>query len=112
MLLRKEQRALELQEFKDKARKVMETFNINPTPMAINESSFLGKRCIEFTMENFGAAFPLTLNQSNATVVDSGVSSSKAFLFSIRSVRFQTHRGETGQAVIKDFSFQFVAKYV
>ena len=92
---------------KDKARKVMETFNISPTSKAINESSFLGKRCIEFTVANFGAAFPLSLNQPSALASDPGVTPTKAFLFSIRSVNFQTQRGETGQAVIKDFAFQF-----
>ena len=88
----------------------METFDINPTSMAINENSFLEGRCVELTMTNFGAAFPLTLNQSGIPKNDSGETAVKAFLFSIKSLRFQTQRGETSQAVMRGFSFQFVSK--
>lgn len=87
----------------------METFNIGPASEAVDDSSFIGQRCIELTMNNFGAAFPLTLDQNDMTK-DSGEAGFKAFLFSIKSVKFQTQRGETGQAVMKGFSFQFISR--
>ena len=88
----------------------MQTFNIKPTAMAINESNFLGTHCVELTVTNFGAAFPLAFDQGDYTNVDAGDNATKAFLFSIKSVKFQTQRVETGQAVVKGFAFQFVSR--
>lgn len=64
-------------------------------------------------MRDIGVAFPLTLDQE-LEMPQSGRGSTtfKAFLLSIQSVSFGAQRGETGQAVMKNFSFQFVSRYV
>ncbi len=64
-------------------------------------------------MHDIGVAFPLTLDQE-LEMPQSGRGSNtfKAFLLSIESVGFGAQRGETGQAVMKNFSFQFVSRYV
>lgn len=93
----------------------MKTFNVNPrtTPIA-DTGTFFSNRSVKLTVSNFGAAFPLSLDQ-NLEVPHTGARGSlplKAFLLSIRTLEFRTHRGETGQANMKEFSFQFVPRQV
>ncbi|TDL24302.1 hypothetical protein BD410DRAFT_116796 [Rickenella mellea] len=114
LLVRKEQRALELEEFKEKARIIMRTFDVNPrTTPAPATSSFLSNRTVKITMSNVGVAFPLSLDTAIQIPHASmrGSSPLRAFLFSIKSVSFEAHRGETGRAHMDGFSFQFVPRF-
>jgi hypothetical protein len=36
----------------------------------------------------------------------------KAFLFSVKSIKFGTQRGESGEAKMQGLSIQFVSRYV
>lgn len=109
MLLRREQRAIELSEFKGKARKVMQTFNMSPqSKSSINNGNPWGNRMVIFSISNFGVAFPLD-STSERSQQDTAT---RAFLFSIISLGFQSHRGETSQVLMRGFSFQFVSRYV
>ena len=111
VLLRQEQRALELQEFKLKARKVMETFNMNPYTSTTKESTgFLGTRNIKVAVLDFGIAFPLELLNLSSSPMLRGELVTKAFLLSIKSLAFRVQQGKTGQALMKTFCFQFVSR--
>ncbi|KII92575.1 hypothetical protein PLICRDRAFT_134291 [Plicaturopsis crispa FD-325 SS-3] len=111
MLERKEQRALQLQAFKEKTKSVMKTFEVkepvDKTP------SWLEQYTINVVVKNVGAAFPLALDQD----MELGHKGSgdfnavRAFLLSIKSITFATQRGETGEANMENFSFQFVPSF-
>ncbi|KAI5121559.1 hypothetical protein M0805_000740 [Coniferiporia weirii] len=113
MLLRKEQRALELDGFKEKAKKVMNTFNVNPRASSLaRQGAFLSDRTIKVSMSNLGVALPLGLvrRQEDRTTLGED-SATKAFLLSIKSLVFQTQQGESGQALMKGFCFQFIDRF-
>lgn len=114
MLDRKERRAAELEEFKQKTKSVMRTFDVkakDSRPEAA--SNWLTDHTVDLTIKNIGVAFPLALNQDLELPQTGSHDSSavRAFLFSIKSLVFGTQRGETGQAVMKGFSFQFISRY-
>lgn len=109
-MIRAEQRALELAEFKEKTRNVMRTFETKdkpPSPEALQD--WLSAYTIKFMVKNIGLAFPLALDQElkpgsqDSTAVG-------AFLFSIKSLVFGIQRGDSGQAAMKGTSFQFVSR--
>src|SRR5882757_11572069 len=109
-MLRAEQRAIELAEFKEKTRNVMRTFETKdkpPSPDAIRDR--LSNYTIKFTFKNIGFAFPLALDQELGPGSQDS-SAVGAFLFSIKSLVFSIQRGESGQAVMKRSSFQFVSR--
>jgi hypothetical protein len=114
MLDRREQRLLELAAFKEKARQILQTFEVkmlDEQPAA--ESMWLHKYHISVSVNNIGVAFPLSFQRdlgiSKSRTIDS--TAVRAFLFAIKSIAFGTNRGETGQATMKGFSFQFVSRY-
>ena len=115
MLLRKEQRAMELDEFKNKAKKVMQTFNVKPTalPSSASAGSVFGERSIMITMTNFGIVFPLSQERANYSIRDfrEQNSASKAFLICIDRLQFETQKGKRGRFDMKSFCFQFVSRY-
>jgi hypothetical protein len=106
-MLRAEQRAVELAEFKEKTRNVMRTFEVKDKPDAIQDR--LSAYAIKFTFKNIGFAFPLAHNQELKPGSQDS-SAVGAFLFSIKSLVFSIHRGESGQAAMKGSSFQFVSR--
>lgn len=110
-MLRKEQRAAELGDFKEKAKKVMKTFNLNPrkSPL-VQQEKFLDNSIITISMENLGAAFPLNIERKQVSGLESEKTVTKAFLLSIKSLKFQTQRGESGEALMKGFCCQFVSR--
>ncbi|THH07232.1 hypothetical protein EW145_g3529 [Phellinidium pouzarii] len=110
VLMRKEQRALELNGFKEKARKVMKTFNVNTRALA-KQGAYFSSHTIQVSMLNLGVAFPLELNRSQAPEIGMDDAVTRAFLFTIKSFEFQTQRGQSGQALMKDFCFQFVSRF-
>ncbi|KAF7376210.1 hypothetical protein MSAN_00036100 [Mycena sanguinolenta] len=111
---RKEQRAIELAAFKEKAQSILKTFEVPVEDVQAKEQSFwLQSYVIKLSVENIGVAFPLTLDQ-NLEIPQTGSRDStavRAFLFSVKSVKFGTQRGESGEAKIQDLSFQFVSRY-
>jgi hypothetical protein len=115
MLEHKERRAAELKEFKEKTKSVLRTFEVKDKDAEFKEkSTWLSEHTIVMIIKNIGVAFPLALDQDIELPQTGSHDSSavRAFLFSIKSFVFGTQRGETGQAVMKGFSFQFVSQYV
>lgn len=100
-------------EFKEKTKNFMRTFETKArdTTPAYN-SDWLSNHTVELTILNIGVAFPLALNEGIKLPHSSDVNPTavRAFLFSIKSLKFATQRGETGQAVMEGFSFQFVSR--
>lgn len=114
ILDRKEQRALELAAFKEKTQSILKTFEVRIRDDLPPEEkpSLLADYIFNVLVRNVGVAFPLT-HDEDLEIPQTGSRDSnaiRAFLFSIKSIEFGTHRGETGQAVMKDFSFQFVPR--
>ncbi|KAF9268932.1 hypothetical protein L218DRAFT_892586 [Marasmius fiardii PR-910] len=113
MLERREQRSLELAAFKSKAQQILKTFEVVPSHETEGERAqsavpiWLNQYVIEFFIHSVGVAFPLTYDHDNSF----GERAVKAFLFSIKNISFETHRGETGQAKMKGLSFQFVSSF-
>lgn len=113
MLDRQDRRAIELAEFKEKTKSVMRTFETNVKDSgSVKTSTWLSKHTINLTIMNIGVAFPLALNQDLELPQTGSHDSSavRAFLFSTKSLVFGTQRGESGQAEMKGFSFQFVSR--
>jgi hypothetical protein len=93
---------------------VLRTFEINLKEVQRHESSsLLSEYTIKLSIQNIGVAFPLTLDQDLRLPLKGSPDSNavRAFLFSIKSLDFGSHRGERGQAVMHGFSFQFVSRY-
>ncbi|KAG5639402.1 hypothetical protein H0H81_002934 [Sphagnurus paluster] len=113
MLRRKEQRALELLAFKEKTDRILKTFESSIRDMQPEERPSLENYIINVSIQNIGAAFPLTHDQDLQLPITGSRDSTAvpAFLWSIKSIEFGTHRGETGQAGMKSFSFQFVSRF-
>lgn len=113
-MLRKERRAEELREFKEKAMKIMKTFNLSPRKASADKrgrlfdnSSFL------ISMANFGAVFPLDLERKRVSRIALGdQTTTKALLLTIRSFKSETRKGESGDAFMEDFCLQFVSRFV
>lgn len=79
-----------------------------------NDLSWFDEYTTALAIHNIGVAFPLAFDQTvqlprSGSRDDSEV---RAFLFSIRSLVFGTQRGESGQATMKGFAFQFVSRQV
>ncbi|KAG9221064.1 hypothetical protein CCMSSC00406_0005497 [Pleurotus cornucopiae] len=112
MLERREQRQLEVAAFKERTRQLLQTFEAPIKETSASSPPWFSKFNLDISMRDIGVAFPLTLDQE-LEMPQSGRSSNtfKAFLLSIESVRFGAQRGETGQAVMKNFSFQFVSRF-
>ncbi|TFK75375.1 hypothetical protein BDN72DRAFT_832240 [Pluteus cervinus] len=114
VLQRKEQRAAELAAFKEKTQNILRTFEVRVKDIQADEdNSWLDDYTVNVSIQNVGVAFPLTLDKElgvlGATRADTD--SVRAFLFSIKSIGFSSQRGESGQAVMKDFAFQFVPQF-
>lgn len=113
MLVRKGKRAKELDEFKEKARRVMRAFDVKIGDAQTRDDGFWWDSYIlNLHIHNFSIAFPLTLTQElqlprSGSTDEAAV---RAFLFSIKSIVFGTHRGQTGEVTMLGFSFQFVPR--
>ncbi|EJD02702.1 uncharacterized protein FOMMEDRAFT_146573 [Fomitiporia mediterranea MF3/22] len=113
LMHRKENRAAELRGFKEKARNVMTTFNLYPRRSSIaTRQKFLDKSSIAISISNLGAAFPLDLTRRRARKLGLDQElTTKALLLSIKTFKFETQRGESGEAVMEGFCFQFVSRF-
>ncbi|KAK7053326.1 Macrophage colony-stimulating factor 1 receptor [Paramarasmius palmivorus] len=111
MLVRQEQRAHELAAFKEKAQSILKTLEVNAEQQEQKKLiSWLHQYVIEFNIRNVGVAFPLA-HDHVMTLAPEKNRPLRAFLFSIKSVKFGTHRGETGHATMHNFSFQFISSF-
>jgi hypothetical protein len=113
--VRKEQRATEMAEIREKAVSVMRTFEVHgPEARPEPAQSVLGRYSLTFLIKNVGAAFPLVLETEGLPMTGSSrsASSTRAFLLSVKSIGFGSHMGESGQAIMKDLCVQFVSQYV
>ena len=108
--LRQEQRALEVEEIKNKTKRVIRAFEVQKAATPSQRStSFLDNRTLLIEVADIGIAFPLALK--NEIEVDA-IGSVPAFLMSIKSAAFSVKRYESGHASMGRLSFQFVKQYV
>ncbi|KAI0645908.1 hypothetical protein C8Q79DRAFT_910949 [Trametes meyenii] len=113
VLIRQEQRATELAEFKEKTRSLMRTLDVKIGEQTASEKSLLELYTISLGINNIGVAFPLTLAK-DLQMPRSGShddSSVRAFLFSIKTLKFSSQLGENGKASMINFAFQFVTRF-
>ncbi|KAF7321613.1 hypothetical protein MKEN_00682400 [Mycena kentingensis (nom. inval.)] len=111
---RKEQRAIELAAFKEKAQSILKTLEVNvEDEKSSDPNAWLKSYYINVSILNVGVAFPLTHDQT-LEIPQTGSRDSaavRAFLFSIKSIKFGARRGESGEAKMEDLSFQFVSTF-
>ncbi|KAG9009804.1 hypothetical protein FRB93_005075 [Tulasnella sp. JGI-2019a] len=117
MLLRKDQRGLELAEIRKKGKLLRTTLEREASVVPEPSPSWLDQQILTIVVQSIGVSFPLsTRDEFIPASAASGVgafspSSVRAFLFSISSIRFATHRYERGALDIEDFSFQFIPSF-
>ena len=109
MIVRQEQRAIELAAFKEKTQSIIKTFDDKVRDSHLTETTgWLGGYIVDVSIRNIGIAFPLAYDDGQPGLhTATGI---KAFLFSIRSITFKTDRGETGEALMDKLCFQFVPR--
>ena len=92
----------------------MRSFDVKSGNANSQQRSWLDQYNIYLSVRHIGVAFPLAafpdLQMSRSGSRDD-TNAVRAFLFSIRSLDFGTEHGESGDATMKDFSFQFVSRY-
>ncbi|KZT72059.1 hypothetical protein DAEQUDRAFT_664662 [Daedalea quercina L-15889] len=114
VLVRQADRAHELAQFKEKTKNIMKSFDVKSGEADDRQRSWLDQYNIYLTIRHIGVAFPLAalpdLRMSRSGSRED-VAAVRAFLFSVKSVDFGTEHGESGQATMKDFSFQFISRF-
>ncbi|KAK0212569.1 hypothetical protein DFS33DRAFT_1370154 [Desarmillaria ectypa] len=112
MSVRREQRAHELAAFKQKTQSILKSFDVKVRDLEVR-SSWLDNYSIDVNINHIGVAFPLTHDEQLRLPKSGSHDSSavRAFLFSIESLKFGTERGVTGEAHMKNCSFQFVQSF-
>jgi hypothetical protein len=93
----------------------LQTFDVKlPDEESATKSLSLKQYDITVTINNIGVAFPLShhgqLKLPLTGTMDRTVV--RAFLISIKSLAFGVSCGQTGEATMTYFSFQFIPKYV
>ncbi|KAF8325178.1 uncharacterized protein EI90DRAFT_3157032 [Cantharellus anzutake] len=114
MLLRKEQRALELEEMKKKTQRVLQSFESQTQTQ--HRTSPLLNRTMSFSVRSIGIVFPLTLGSEGESMSPSSplntlTERSPAFLFSVAAMDFVTRREETGSVRMQRCAFQFISSF-
>lgn len=93
----------------------MRSFDVKIGESQDVETSWMDEYSITVSILNIGVAFPLAghsdLQMSRSSTQNETIAV-RAFLFSIKSLVFGTEHGESGQAAMKGFSFQFVQRYI
>ena len=93
----------------------MRSFDVKSGNANDQQKSWLDQYDIYLSVRHIGVAFPLAafpdLQMSRSGSRDD-TNAVRAFLFSIKSLDFGTEHGESGDATMKGFSFQFVSRYV
>ena len=110
--VRQEQRAQDLAEFKEKTKALLRSLELTTSKSRSESLSWLDKYIIKVAVKNIGVAFPLAAGGDLQKSRQSKQSENpvRAFLFSIESIAFDAHRGRSGKASMKGFSFQFVSR--
>lgn len=90
----------------------MRTLDVKIGEQTASEKSLLELYTISLAIANIGVAFPLTLARDlqmprSGSHDDAAV---RAFLFSIKSLKFSSQAGENGKASMTNFAFQFVSR--
>ncbi|TFK25683.1 hypothetical protein FA15DRAFT_334222 [Coprinopsis marcescibilis] len=113
MLDRQEQRAIELQAFKEKTQTILKTFDVKVGDVPLEETtSWLEDYVVNVSVQNIGVAFPLMHDHEfDVGRISRESAPIKAFLFTIRSISFKTNRGETGDAFMQKLCLQFVPRF-
>ncbi|KZT11041.1 uncharacterized protein LAESUDRAFT_741340 [Laetiporus sulphureus 93-53] len=114
VLAYQEDRANELAQFKEKTKGIMRSLDVKIGEQHRTEFSWLDRSTILLTIRNIGVAFPLaaiTDLQMPRSGTSGDFSTVRAFLLSIKSLSFGTEHGDTGQAIMKGFCFQFVPRF-
>ncbi|KAG9008371.1 hypothetical protein FRB90_008947, partial [Tulasnella sp. 427] len=119
MLLRKEQRATELAEFRKKGRLIRTKLEREPSTVeVVNTSTWLDEQNVDIEILSTGIAIPLSGDENVRPIHPRSLSSTpsvptavKAFLFSIASVTFSSQKYQRGQLNVREFAFQFVPAF-
>ncbi|KAG8901896.1 hypothetical protein FRB99_005016 [Tulasnella sp. 403] len=118
MLLRKEQRSVELAEIRKKGKLLRTKLERETSTTKEQEESWLDERVVMIEVRSVGVAFPLSTDDNfmpSHTPLETTIpfvpSSVRAFLFSVRSIRFSAQKYEKGDMDVEDFSFQFVPDF-
>ncbi|KAG8213869.1 hypothetical protein J3R82DRAFT_10613 [Butyriboletus roseoflavus] len=113
LLARRQQRAAELEAFKEKTKSILRTFEMQTPNSEVDKPSWLSKHTVLVEIERIGVAFPLALNRSVGLSQwpSQDQTSIRAFLFSVRRIRFSSQKGEAGQMNTRELSFQFVNRF-
>ncbi|KAI0093075.1 hypothetical protein BDY19DRAFT_882324 [Irpex rosettiformis] len=108
---RKERRAQDMAEFKEKTKNLLHTLDITMHRSSSQPAglSWLDHYTVDICFANIGIAFPLTLAPSAPVSQDEGAV--RAFLFSVKSITFDAQLGKSGKASMKGFAFQFVSSF-
>lgn len=111
LLDRQEQRSLELAAFKEKTEHILRTFDVNIGDIQLKKTPWINDLMISISVNNIGVAFPLTYDEAFDLSHHENKKSvaTRAFLFSVKSIKFESHRGETGHAIVQYLSFQFIS---
>ncbi|KAG2036116.1 hypothetical protein BDR03DRAFT_898980 [Suillus americanus] len=114
LLIRRDQRAAELAAFKEKTRSVLKTFDMRTSEATRDQKpSWFSEHTIDVVIQKIGVAFPLSLEQTLELPRTSSRDgpSVRAFLFTVRRIKFSAQRGEAGEMSTKDLSFLFVPSF-
>ncbi|KAH9485425.1 Protein CSF1 [Psilocybe cubensis] len=113
MLERQNQRASELATFKEKAQRILKTFDVNIGEVQTVNESWFQDMVIDISIQSVGIAFPLIYDEelTFAHIARKEINPIRAFLFSIQSIHFGIHRGDSGQAIMQHLSFQFISRF-
>ncbi|KAG1828967.1 hypothetical protein EV424DRAFT_1507935 [Suillus variegatus] len=114
LLIRRDQRAAELAAFKEKTRSILKTFDMRTNEATRDQKPpWFSEHTIDVVIQKIGVAFPLSLEQTlelPGTNSRNGPSV-RAFLFTVRRIKFSAQRGEAGEMSTKDLSFLFVPSF-
>ncbi|KAL1748805.1 hypothetical protein HDZ31DRAFT_59984 [Schizophyllum fasciatum] len=115
IMQRQEERAQDLAAFKEKTQTIMRTFDVKTSTATETKetSSLLSDYVISVAVRNVGFAFPV-IRDVDLELPQRGrkkQNAVRAFLISIKNLSFGTQRGESGQASVENFSFQFVSRF-
>ncbi len=118
MLLRQEQRAVELEEIRQKGRFLRTKLERASSTQVPPKSSWFDDREVTVEILSIGVAFPLSAEEDvilSHSLLPTGThlasSSVTAFLFSIAEIHFLSQRYQKGELQIHDFAFQFVGQF-
>jgi hypothetical protein len=89
----------------------LKTFEIKSHDAPAERAPWFSGYFISVIIKDLGIAFPISLEHGVQPLrYRPQEAALSAFLFSISSITFGVNRGETGEAVVKNLSFQFISR--